>query len=601
MLFIALFWPPQEIKAATPSTIPITFRPRGFIAESRSWGHLSASINISYLNDILEQAKNSVNESFYSADWNRNPKHEAKMKVYSGSIYNSLRIPSRLMDLVDLTFFNEQPMLVPPHISFNYPLGSRKPDYSLPTEREKRQALEIIGSLSIGLSIYNLVQVKELQNRVDTLENENAHIVAVLENDHLILNALSQAVVTLNKSMIVYADELTKIQDQVHFLNVHTLIQNEVNILSQEFGLIFDGLVELAHGKLSPNLIDKSKITSAFRTLEQRAKEKNYNLLHPEVSSIFKSQISYVADPKTKIINVIIHIPLFKNSRMAVYEHISTPILFNNSMNAPLMFVSSPSGPFLAIDELNPKKGAEISATQLAGCNVEVSALGSIFLCQNSLIVSNNVEFSCLGTLFSGNYDEKLLTSLCDVKLRDVSEYWTQVDSNNFMLYSKEPTKLTKICPTSTPGKLQSNISMVQHLQILTVEPGCTAFTNLYTLYGATEITLDSNFIYLPQMVNFEHPTFDQSNLATIYKELSTLNLPKEISFRELELFEKTKTWRRHSLSIGGALTVVALMLGLAIVAYLAWTYWKFRRASTRLVSNPAPAAAQDNIELLAR
>jgi len=138
---------------------------------------------------------------------------------------------------------------------------------------------------------------------------------------------------------------------------------------------------------------------------------------------------------------------------------------------------------------------------------------------------------------------------------------------------------------------------MVQHLQIVPVEAGCVAYTNLYTLYGKTEINVEQNFIYLPQPVSFTQSTFDPVNLGSIYQELSQLNLPSEIHFRELELWEKTNSWRKHSLSVGGFLLLMAFLLGLAIVGYLLWTYFKFRRATR----SAAPAPAPEVIELLNR
>jgi len=578
----------------TQSTIPVTFRQRGFIAEALSWAHLKTTVNVSHLEVTLKQAEIAINESIENADWNRANKNQARMKVYASTVLETLKTPARLLDLIDLTFFSEKPDFeVPPHISFHRPIGlNDNRDHPM---KQKRQLLEVAASLSLGMSIYNFMEIRNLQSRVDNLETENQHIISVLEDDHLMINALNQAVKTLNSSMITYADELTRISDQVQLLSVHTLIHAKVEDLSQEFSLMFNGLVQLGHGTLSPNLIDKSKITTAYRNLEIKAKAKNYNLLHPEVSSIFKYDISFLADPRTRLIDIWIHVPLFKSSKLNLYEHIKTPVLFNNSADAPLIFINSPNGEFLAIDETSSKKGMELSAAFLATCNVEKTSLGSTFLCHDGIsILSNDITTSCLGTLFSGSYDEKTLTDLCDVKIRDMPEYWSQVDSNLFMLYSKEPTKLTKICPTTIPGKTQSNISMIQHLQLLPLEPGCMAYTQLYSLYGKTEINIEQNFIYLPQTITFQQQIFNPVNLAKIYNELSQLNLPSEIHFSELQQWERTNSWRRHSLSIGGVLTMMAILIGLGLAGYLIWTYWKFRRPSTT-----APPPRPEQIELV--
>jgi cbb3-type cytochrome oxidase subunit 3 len=223
----------------------------------------------------------------------------------------------------------------------------------------------------------------------------------------------------------------------------------------------------------------------------------------------------------------------------------------------------------------------ELNSAYLASCNVEKSSIGPFYLCQDGLTVLSNdvLTTSCLGTLFSGNYDEKILTNLCDVKVRDIQEYWQQVDVNVFMIYSKEPIKLTKTCPSPSPAKPISNISIVENLQLVIVEPGCIAYTNSFSLYGKTEINLERNFIYLPQKVTFTDQIFDPVHLEQVYKDLGELSLPSAVHFRELQIYEKTNAWRKHSLSVGGALLIVAMVLGLCIVGYLAFTYWKFRRS----------------------
>ena len=107
----------------TQSTIPVTFRQRGFIAEALSWAHLKTTVNVSHLDVTLKQAEIAINESIENADWNRANKNQARMKVYASTVLETLKTPARLLDLIDLTFF-------PKNLISKYPLTSLSIDLS---------------------------------------------------------------------------------------------------------------------------------------------------------------------------------------------------------------------------------------------------------------------------------------------------------------------------------------------------------------------------------------------------------------------------------------------------------------------------------------
>jgi hypothetical protein len=553
------------------TTLPTSFKKIGFLAEDATLAHLRTEIKIDSLRDKLDQALTATNYSLERIAFNRGEEISKRLKPYYNSMRDSLKTPERLIDLLDLMFFNDTAPL---------------------NDREKRQVLlAAAATLNLGLSLYNTYEIFQLEEQTSQLQEENKHIVSILKEEHLAINTLSQSIETLNKTMLDYALDFSKISNQIELMSAYSFMHTKVETFTQETALFYDGLLELTQGRLSPHLIDKQKIALAVNDLSAKVAKQGFHLLHPQLSSIFKNEISYIVQNRTLII--FIHVPIIRSNKYPLYEYLETPLLIENDQ-APLMFVSSPKGTFLAIDEQHSKKGIELTSSMLANCHVEKTAIGNTYLCHDSLsILSNDITQSCLGLLFTNTYDEQMLLKKCDIKFSAQEEFWQQVDGNTFILYAKEPIKLTQSCPISL-SQANVTVTMIKGLNIITLNQGCSVYTPSYSLVGKSTFSLEREFIYLPKQVTFTPQIFDPIQLSNVYNQLSSLKVPSQIDFRELEEWQRTHHWRTHSLSIGGAFLMLTMMIALAVSGYLLWTYLKFRRGAVR----PPSAPPNEGLEL---
>ena len=583
-------------EVVTNTTLPASFQKIGYLCEDLQYAHLHTVIDTKIMKNLLGDAKMAANASLAKINFISGRNVTIKLNPFYQAVEKSLAPSERLMEMIDLMF--------PPNSTYYAEVDGQlivtrdtynvKSERDIAADREKRQIL--IGAvasgvlLNMGLSIYNNYEINQLRREVDRLNKGTDHIITALKEKDLAVKTLTEAVVTFNSTMIEYADDISRLSNEFSIIAAYSLLHTQIETGTQELSLLAEGLMSLPKGVLSPTLVDKSKIVNAVEDLNSKAKSQGYHLLHAEPSSIFKNEISYITEGSK--IHIFVHCPIIKLEPFPLYKYLEAPLILHDDgddENKPLMFVKSPeNNQYLAISNQG-RQGMEFTPDFLAGCTTDKIALGTVYLCHHGIsILKNQIADSCLGMLFSGNYDQTQLTKKCNIVFEDLDEYSKQIDSQSFLLYSRKPIKLTKIC-SSPPS---TNITMVKGLQVIKVESSCYGFTEGYTFYGKTDLTISTDFVYLPKLILFSESVFPAINLAGIYQKLKGLELPKQVDFRTLNNWAQTGTWRWHAGWTGGFLVTFNIIMSVGIVSYLAFTYWRFHRA--RQVGQPEQGEAQE-------
>lgn len=562
ILLVSLILATSHARSTSNITIPTAFRQVGVLCSDAGYGHIMTSFNITHFKWLIEQAKLSANISLAAIEIQRGRDITLSMTPFYNSLQLSLEPSERLMEQLDIVFQEED---------------SR-------SARSERQLLlgatMLTSGLGLGLSILNTIQIQNLKNEVEKEKETQQHIITLLQQEEKSIETLSNSVITLNTTMVKLATEYSRISNKFDLLTGYSLLHNKFETFNQEMVLTFEGLMSLTKGTLSPTLVNKQQLISSIRELNKRAQKTGLHLLHSELSYVFKAEISYIV--QRSIIYCFVHLPLVRRDSLALYEYLSVPFYHGNPENSPLLTASSPDGAtFLAIDT-DGKKGLSLTHSFLAGCHRENNARGITYICPDdgNVILNDVSSESCLGLLYSSNYEQNLLLQKCKIEFVNSPEFCKQIGPGSFILFTKNPTKLTIICPLTSNNQMDTNVTMITGMQRLDLKPGCFAYTIKYSMTGNFDLYSEGSFLYMPKPLELDHNIFPVTKLIDFYKELSKVSVPERIDARLLQSLKETTEWRSTSTITGGSLATLALVITFGILAYLAYTIIRYRLAN---------------------
>lgn len=574
----------MKLTADHPATIPISFRKIGSMSESLSYAHLHLTMDLGEFFAIHLEAKATANIT----GWQVLKELRGDLQVKAGPLYDALMTSfepmDNLMEVLQIIFGSPSDQDLIDKLNEHSGLVDK---LSQMQSREKRQAmiafLGVTAMFSAGLSIYNTAQIQDLKNRQDHLETGLTRVIEVLREEDKSIEAVKGAIRAYNESLVSIGDRLNMAGSKVDLLATFAGIHNKVETANMEFQLFGTGLLDLLNGKFSPLLVNKKNLLDTFSKFRTKIEREGFHLVYDFPSSIFKADISYVS--KNNIIDVFIHCPIQRSNPLALYQYLPLPILLENSQQGPLMFIEPRNGNDLLMLDSETHRGTELKSSSLTGCHTAALATGNIYMCGDRVapILKRDTTKSCLGLLFTGTIDQEKLLGTCDVVFSSENTYAHQIDKKTFVVYSKEIMKLAIFCDKSR----KTNITSIQGLHVITVNPGCQADLDGLLMYGTYDgLDYDAgNLIHLPTKLTFTNDLFPVTELYDVYSSLNKIHLPEKVDFRNLDRWASDNSWRYHASTfgtIGYSLMMIAI---LGVVGYLLHAYWRYRRART-----PTPA-----------
>jgi len=247
-------------------------------------------------------------------------------------------------------------------------------------------------------------------------------------------------------------------------------------------------------------LVHKKNLLDTFTKFRSSIEREGFHLVYDFPSSIFKADISYIS--QNNVIDVFVHCPIQRSNPIALYQYLPLPIVLDTAKPGPLMFIEPRNGNDLLMLDSESHRGAEMKSSFLTGCHTSALATGNIYMCSDRVpILKRDTTKDCLGLLFTGSLDQEKLLEACDVVFSSQTTYAHQIDKKTFIVYSKETTKLTIFC--DKPRK--TNITTIQGLHVITVNPGCQADLDgllMYGMYGGLDYEA-GNLDTLTHQTNF--------------------------------------------------------------------------------------------------
>jgi hypothetical protein len=298
--------------------------------------------------------------------------------------------------------------------------------------RDRRQL--IVGALALGTVFGFFTQ----NARITDLEREQEEILHVLQQQDNRVTELLQQRNELQMS-VNQLEYRMKLEDQQHaVLNHLDYITSCQEDLRTHIRAVENGLFELYHHRLSPNLIRPHQLRASLTTLKSYARSIQATLPSNSVELLYQLPCSFAyTDTGVKI---FVHVPL--TMFVAKLLRLDTAILVDHSTAGPVMIAIHPVKDLLLYSpELSLHR--EMSPSDLSDC----LNLGSSHFCQLSTMKRQLMD-SCLGSLYLGHAAGT--KKHCEVFHWANSWFLIRETKNSVLMFSTEVLPYTIRCANDT-------------------------------------------------------------------------------------------------------------------------------------------------------
>ena len=533
--------------------ISIGFRRIGSLATGLQYGHLHTTINLTRIQEMHLNSKNAVAYAFEKISFIHGQDVRQKIQPFMNALHQSFGQSDRSLDIV-LSIFDDG-------------------------LRHKRQVLEFASLFSAGLSIYNRLELNQLSNRVSKIEEEMDQFVEFIEEENTVINELTKAIKLFNTTLHKISNDLSEMSAAINVVAAYSQLHTKIEIHAREMDRWAESMINLLQGRLSPFLVDPKKIMGSLQGMSNKAQKEGLHLLSNEASSIFNTDMSYLV--KNHIVEIFIHLPLIEENPIPLYEFLNIPIILENvSPQSPLIFISAENGKNLLAVAEDSRNGIELNTVTLQGCSQTKNHLGVIYLCHNMGLTSKDVTNTCLGTLFTGHFDQNILVSRCNLFLRTIDEFAVQVTNDKFLFFSTFETKLKIKC---FQGKsYNESHSLIKGFKEIKLQPKCIATTNNFIFHPQSSINLETNLIYLPKEIIISDEIFPLNSLNEISMDLTKID---QLDLKHIKKLANSKNTKSNTLLY--ILSTTGLVLACSVIIYLMYLY-KTKARPTRAVNDEA-------------
>jgi hypothetical protein len=421
---------------------------------------------------------------------------------------------------------------------------------------KKRQAV-IFGILAaFGLSIFNTAEIAQIHSLVNKQQKEINTVIKVIQEDELIVANNTRNLKLLAENVLSLAESELEQRAYVNWQETEVQLLTLVTRYELEIERYTTVIVNLVHGKFSPELVDFSLLRNKFDEFLEIAKGKGLRTILKDFKQLFQCRITAITSGNN--LAVMVHVPLVNGARLDVFKLVPIP----SRMNGTLVSVLSEKD----VLALNPSKTLlkELSQTELSEC----SLFNTEYLCPLKNVMTKDLS-GCLFSLWNNNM--AMVQSACDLKFEKLREVALQINSNTFHLLFPKPTSVITRCTNGTETK-----SVLSDSVSVTIEPGCSLITPSHFLETAPTITYKARVIPMPTALISEEDFADMigdGDLEQVKHSLSSLRFPnvKLSMLRHTSDLRKAQKEFQEAQSFGlvGGPTTIYIALGLLVAAIM--------------------------------
>ena len=520
-------------------TIPISFRQIGHLATGLAYAHLHATFNYT----LLTSAHLKMEQFIAHRQSTSNSTEERKLQQL---IKIQLQPATMTLKRLEIALFDKN--------------------------RRKRQALFGMslgfGILGLGMSIYNTVQIQKIHNDINNIHSNFQHIYDVIEEQDQAITTLTQTIQDIKQAcqviLSLHAMEEKQITTNTNLIILSTMISTYVS----EVASWGSGLEALMFGHIYPTLVNPKRLQTAMQTIKDKAKSKGLTPLHKEVSSIYKSPISYFTTEEHKIF-IIIHIPMVEANQIQLFEHLPVPFKIDN-----LIYTIESPNQILATDKTG-HLGTELSKTDLLHCQTEKTHNGNTFICPNTNLLQNNIKNSCLGTLFFGIPHQLHKCNHLVQNTIGTEDFIQQIGPNTIIFLAKKESNIMMSCPNGT------QLLTTKGLMTITTDQECSIITDTHIFNPQAQLDFQSDFIERKINVIYSDivGSYGVKELSRAYSELQKTESPKKRHLAELKKWIAESSDTTYHTTIGYGISIFAITISAIIFSILLYLYCKHKRS----------------------
>ena len=432
------------------------FRKVGDLYPSLSYGHINIKLNLDDLirrRTGLTRTNTNFKEQIYPDHFTTNQKR--RMDYLKDMVNNTvqhsitkLNATLRAFDLEDAEVIKTK--------------DKNKTEDEIPNKREKRQIIvgalgAITGSLvtSIISNFKKETLIHIIEKRQNLLIHEvEAQSIKLAQHQHD-LKYMKQAVqrLTTNYKNVFWAGKSLKTEELGLFVT-YTLLTTVDNLNS-----IIKGINSAQAGLFTLDMVTPEGLETAIKALQEKCAAEGKQLSIQSIFDLPHLPLSYVFDPNTHILNVILHVPLsYGRSSMPIYEYIDFPLRTNGDM----YITFEPRNKYIIV---NPQGTTYLERSTLEDCH----KLHDAYFCNDDLIYKKS-RVGCLSALYGHDNN---ISKLCDSSLTYVESKAERINDTSYLLLETKPTELTLTCNDQLKLKMR-----IQGSYIVNLDLNCMAITD---------------------------------------------------------------------------------------------------------------------------
>lgn len=551
------------------------FQQQGFLIGGLSWAHITAPINISR----MEQDLNDYQQMVQYFDTLSRP-----IKGNRGQITDEERkrmwvlknICERRLDRMgqvirnlraDLgTNFQEDIKMTK---STRIDAASHLVPSTNPIIRRRRQVvvgLAAIGGLIIGAVTGSLFTQFKTSALVDVLNKKVDTVVHQVDNLSIDIYRLEQDDRKINDTLATFEKLIGKlIVTDTTFEHYFAAIYSTLLLEEQadRFALAETAIDQLLLGKLHKGLISPQGLKRALDDLTKRAQDRGLLIGVKRPIELYQLHTSFLYDQETDLLHAIVHIPMYRESHVLTLKRY-----------IPIPFYSPGLERFLQINPEQIYLAQSPDNTLIKTLNEDdLNAclnIGHAYFCEDHALQKSTTH-NCLLQLSQGISRQQL--EMCPVHVLPHTNVIHQKSKDTYIMATSEATAISENCQRTRNEAKRIEPGTYN----LRIDPNCTTSSEQWVIYPTLQIE-DADINTTTVQYEFEIPTLhddlNTEDLHTIHQLISSIGQPVPLK-QMTQLLEFRRDIKRadtefkltHFLLSGGSAisTVITVMVAIAI------------------------------------
>ena len=423
--------------------------------------------------------------------------------------------------------------------------------------RVKRFLGLLLAISSLTMSLFNQAEILLLQGEVSDIATRQNHIVDILQEHEVAVHNLQHDVVAIRDgflsltNMVEESSAITKIYD------AEIQIVMALAELRRTMVCIQSGVQQLMNHRIPLCFLNTTQMQISLKNLATSAAKHHLEMVSTHVSEILQYETSFLISKGQ--IHIFLHVPLVNNALLLDL------LKFNNAavhISGTLSVQLAPPEDILAIG----KDGSHTTITTSA-LN-QLTQYGLFFFSDTAMPLHRQLNATCLGTIFSQNYDN--IKSTCPAKFMQASELFVNISPGEYLFYSSKPQTLQIQCHKNT------SFIAVQHSSRLRLDDNCEVRSENFITRAGHDLRLAASIIKWPSSWNVSDLLFDvdSKSMEEVVKGLKLINYPP-MPIRNLHLLLQSVQHNHHWFT--AAICFLAALM-LLVVCFLFYRYIKIRK-----------------------